>query len=139
MRCEAAGPGGPGPGPPPAPGGRRVLAVVGDALLRAFLTAALEDAGYAVTAAADATAGVAAAGAAPPAVVLLDLDVDRPAGDGAAFAAWWRRQPQPRSPLLLLSARSVAATVAAAEAVGAAGFLRLPFALDDLLALDAQG
>jgi DNA-binding response OmpR family regulator len=116
-----------------------VLTVVGDALLRAFLTAALEDAGYAVTAAADAVAGVAAAGAAPPAVILLDLDVDRPAADGAGFAAWYRRQPEPRAPLLLLSTRSVAATVAATEAAGAAGFLRLPFALDDLLALVAQG
>src|SRR5262245_49775579 len=120
----------------PVPSGSGVLAIVGDASLREFLVEALEDAGYAVAATADVAQGLVAAAAAPPAVILLDADQAIPAGN--AFADWYRWQPGPVAPVLLLSARGVAETVTAVEALGASGFLRLPFDLDALLTLVAH-
>jgi CheY-like chemotaxis protein len=115
---------------------RRVLAIVGDATLRRFLTEALGHAGHAVEATGDVGAGLATAVAAPPAVILLDLD--QAALGCASFAAWYRGQPGPRVPLVLLSAQGPAATAAAAEALGAYGFLQLPFDLDALWTLVAR-
>jgi DNA-binding response OmpR family regulator len=109
-----------------------VLVIAGDATLREFLAVALEDAGYAVEPAATAAAGLVAAAAAPPALIVLDLA--RAALAGAPFVAWYRRQPGPQAPLLLLSVRGEAETRTAAAALGACGALRLPFDLDDLLA-----
>ena len=54
---------------------------------------------------------------------------------GRFLGDWSRRRPGPHAPLVLLSTEDVAETVAAVEAAGAVGFLRLPCDLDDLLAL----
>ena len=115
-----------------APVAERVLVIARDASLRTFLAEALRDADYAVETAATAVVGLVAAAAAPPALIVLDLD--REALAEAGFTAWYRRQPGPAAPLLLISLRSEAETRDAAEALGASGALRLPLDLDDLLA-----
>jgi DNA-binding NtrC family response regulator len=109
--------------------------IAGDATLRTFIAEALEDAGYAVVAAADPAAGMAAARAAAPAVILLHLHRARPT---AGVATRYRRQLRAHAPLLLLSADGAVETATAAEALSAYGFLRLPFELDDLLTLVAR-
>ena len=70
-----------------------VLVVEDDAATRALLRDVLEDEGYAVREAADGAAGLRAARAARPALVLLDLYL--PDTDGWAFAAAYRRAPAP--------------------------------------------
>jgi CheY-like chemotaxis protein len=108
-----------------------VLVVEDDAATRALLRDVLEGAGYAVREAADGAAGLRAARAARPALVLLDLYL--PGTDGWAFAAAHRRAPAPRAPVVVLTADPDAAAHAAA--LGAAGHLRKPFDLGELLAL----
>jgi two-component system, chemotaxis family, chemotaxis protein CheY len=108
-----------------------VLVVEDDAATRALLRDVLEDAGYAVRVAADGAAGLRAARAVRPALVLLDLRL--PGTDGWAFAAAYRRAPAPRAPVVVLTADVDAAAYAAG--LGAAGHLLKPFDLDELLAL----
>ena len=108
-----------------------VLVVEDDAATRALLREVLEEAGYAVREAADGAAGLRAARAARPALVLLDLYL--PGTDGWAFAAAYRRAPTPRAPVVVLTADTDGEAHAAG--LGAAGHLRKPFDLDALLAL----
>jgi two-component system chemotaxis response regulator CheY len=108
-----------------------VLVVEDDAATRALLRDVLEGAGYAVREAADGAAGLRAARAARPALVLLDLYL--PGTDGWAFAAAYRRASAPRAPIVVLTADPDAEAHAAA--LGAAGHLGKPFDLDTLLAL----
>jgi two-component system chemotaxis response regulator CheY len=112
-------------------GGPVVLVVEDDAATRALLRDVLEDAGYAVREAADGAAGLRAARAARPALVLLDLRL--PGTDGWAFAAAYRRAPGPRAPIVVLTADADAEAYAAG--LGAAGHLLKPFDLDALLAV----
>ena len=108
-----------------------VLVVEDDAATRALLREVLEAAGYAVREAADGAAGLRAARAARPALVLLDLYL--PGTDGWAFAAAYRRAPGPRAPIVVLTADADAEAHAAG--LGAAGHLLKPFDLDALLAV----
>ena len=120
------------------PGGRRggVLVIARDEAVRAVLVASLEEEGYAALGASDSVSGLLRAAARAPELVLLDLRAAGPAGQ--TFADRYRCQPAPRAPLILLSAGGLPELVDAAEGLGAAGFLRLPYELDDLLALVAR-
>jgi two-component system OmpR family response regulator len=115
-----------GAGPP------RILVVEDDAALRSLVAFALEDEGYAVDAVADGAAATAAAGRRPPHLILLDLWL--PGLGGQDFAHRYLAGPGPHASVLVLSARPLSEVVGAAEAIGAAGFLRKPFDLEDLMA-----
>ena len=112
----------------------RVLVIAADGALRNLLTDALQGEGFEALAVVDPdSAGIAGAEDGRLSLVLLDLGLARPAG--RFLEDWSRRRPGPHAPLVLLSTEDVAETVAAVEAAGAVGFLRLPCDLDDLLAL----
>jgi DNA-binding response OmpR family regulator len=111
-----------------------VLVIAADGALRNLLTDALQGEGIEVLAAVDPdSAGIAGAEDGRLSLVLLDLGLVRPAG--RFLEDWSRRRPGSHAPLVLLSTEDVAETVAAVEAAGAVGFLRLPCDLDDLLDL----
>jgi DNA-binding response OmpR family regulator len=110
-----------------------VLVIVPDETLQRLLEDVLTDDGFAVVAAGADAHGAAVAARDVPDLVLLD--VSRPSPAGRDFGAWYRGQPQPRAPLVLLSAGGLSELIVATEEMGAAGFLRLPFDLDDLLDL----
>jgi DNA-binding response OmpR family regulator len=110
-----------------------VLVVEDDAATRALLREVLEEAGYAVREAADGAAGLRLARTTRPALILLDLRL--PYLDGRALAAAHRAQPEPRAPVLVVTADAVALRDATAAEVGAAAVLGKPFDLGALLAL----
>ena len=111
-----------------------MLVIAADSALRNLLTEALQGEGFEVLAAVDPnSAGIAGAEDGRLSLVLLDLGLVRPAG--RFLGDWSRRRPGPHAPLVLLSTEDVAETVAAVDAAGAVGFLRLPCDLEDLLAL----
>jgi two-component system OmpR family response regulator len=94
-------------------------------LVRDVLTAA----GYGVRAAADGAAALRLATAAPPAVILLDVQM--PGLDGPAFVAAYRRAPGPHAPVVVMTAADAPGWAARLRA---AGHLGKPFGVDPLLA-----
>lgn len=126
------------PPPPPTPAAapgraRRVLVVARDAAVRRLLADVMADEGYEAVTAGDEVVGLRLAAERAPDLVLLDVGAAGSAG--RRFVDGCRRQPEPRAPLVLLSAGGAAELVDAAEAAGASGFVRLPCELDDLLAV----
>jgi two-component system OmpR family response regulator len=119
-------------GPHHGAGAGRILVVEDDAALRSLVAFALEDEGYSVDAVADGAAATAAVASRPPHLILLDLGLPRLGGQD--FAHRYLAGPGPHAPVLVLSARPLTEVVGAAEAIGAAGFLRKPFDLEDLMA-----
>jgi CheY-like chemotaxis protein len=108
-----------------------VLVVDDDAEVRGLLAAALAAEGYEVVTAPHGAAALARLGAgAPPAAIVLDLEM--PVLDGWAFAARYRARPGRHAPLLIVSAAPGAA--AAAARLGAAAWVGKPFDLEELLA-----
>jgi CheY-like chemotaxis protein len=114
------------------PEAEEVLVVEDHAPIRELVRAVLEGAGYAVREAADGAAALALAGRAPPAVILLDVDL--PVLDGPGFLAAYRRAPGPHAPVVLMTAAGPADAARQAAALGAAGHLGKPFGLAELLA-----
>ena len=107
----------------------RILLVEDDAPLRTVVAEVLREDGYAVEEAADGRAALAAMQHAPDAVV---LDLHLPHLDGPGFVRMLRDHTQwCRVPLLVLSGAARAED--AAERLGAAGLVRKPFTLDELL------
>jgi CheY-like chemotaxis protein len=106
-----------------------ILVVDDDDAIRTFVGEALEDEGYTVCAARDGREALAAAAAAPPCAILLDMRM--PTMDGWAFAAAYRARTDRPAPLVCMTA---AAAGARARAVAAAATLAKPFDLDALLA-----
>ena len=111
--------------------GGGVLVVDDHALILEFVRAVLEGAGYAVRTAGDGAAALRLALEAQPAVILLDLGL--PGMDGRQFLAAYRQQPGPHAPVVLMTAVGDM-ELYAAEA-GAAGHLRKPFRVAELLAV----
>ena len=106
-----------------------VLVVDDDRDIRAFVAEALEDEGYHVVTAPHGAAALDLIRQKPPTLVLLDMRM--PVMDGWAFAAEYRRIPEARAPVVVMTAAQNARKWS--EEVGADGYLAKPFELDDLL------
>ena len=111
------------PGDQAEQGRAGVLVVDDHAPIRDLVRLVLEGEGYAVQEAADGAAALRRARAAPPGVILLDLEM--PGLDGPGFLAAYRAGPGPHAPVVVLTAAPEAGRRAAA--LGAAGWLGKPF------------
>jgi len=107
-----------------------ILVVEDEAALAHLLREALARSGYAVTTYADGRAGLRAAQAAPPDLLLVDVML--PGLDGFALVRELRRT-QPMLPVLFLTARSAPADVVRGFEAGGNDYLKKPFSLEELL------
>ena len=110
---------------------RRILILEDEPALAHLLREALTRSGYAVTTCADGRAGLRAAQAAPPDLLLVDVML--PGLDGFAVVRELRRT-LPALPVLFLTARGVPADVVRGFEAGGNDYLKKPFSLDELLA-----
>ena len=111
----------------------RILSIDDDAAIRQFLSAVLKADGYEVLAAADGTAGIAAAKAELPDVILLDLIM--PYASGFEVLRHLRDDPATREiPVLVLSTQGGEDDIVRALDQGAEDFLIKPFYARELLA-----
>jgi CheY-like chemotaxis protein len=106
----------------------RVLIVDDEPAIRHAVEAVLVDEGFVVATAPDGAAALAALDAAKPDAILLDLRM--PVMDGYAFLAAYRARPEPRAAVIVCSTASNASGVVG---MGAAGYLRKPFDIDELI------
>ncbi len=109
---------------------RQVLVVDGHARVSSFLDRSLSAAGYRVERAPDGPQALAAFGADPPDVVLLDLMV--PGMDGLELAR--RLRARSGVPIVLLAAGDAVCDRVAGLDAGADDYLVKPFAIEELLA-----
>jgi CheY-like chemotaxis protein len=105
-----------------------VLVVDDDEGVRAVLATALEDDGWTVQTAENGRTALETLRSARPEAIILDLRM--PVMDGLTFARRYREFPEPRAPLILISATVTHASVAE---TGAVTGLRKPVDLDVLL------
>lgn len=105
-----------------------VLVVEDDASIRAFVTDALIEAGYAVREASDGAAALDALHQERPLALVLDLGL--PYVDGTAVARASRTLYDGDVPIVVISARPDAELDA--REVGASGLLRKPFLIEEL-------
>ncbi len=108
----------------------RVLVVDDEPAIRHAVEAALADEGFEVATAPDGAAALAAVETAQPHAIILDLRM--PVMDGYAFLAAYRARPEPRAAVIVCSTASNAAGVVG---LGASGYLRKPFDIDELIEL----
>jgi two-component system, chemotaxis family, chemotaxis protein CheY len=107
---------------------RMVLVVDDDEGVRAVMATALEDDGWTVQTAENGRTALETLNWARPEAIILDLRM--PVMDGLTFAERYRDFPEPRAPLILISA-TVSET--AVQATGAVTSLRKPVDLTILL------
>ena len=107
---------------------RMVLVVDDDEDVRAVMATALEDDGWLVETAENGRTALETLGRARPDAIILDLRM--PVMDGLVFAERYRGFPEPRAPLILISAT---VTRSAVQATGAVTGLRKPVDLNVLL------
>lgn len=105
-----------------------VLVVDDDEGVRAVMATALEDDGWHVKTAANGRVALNQLTETRPHAIILDLRM--PVMDGLTFAEHYRQFPEPRAPLILISATVTPSAVAQAGAVTG---LRKPIDLNDLL------
>jgi CheY-like chemotaxis protein len=105
-----------------------VLVVEDDEGVRAVMATALEDEGWIVETAENGRTALDTLVWARPEAIILDLRM--PIMDGLSFAERYREFPEPRAPLILISAT---VTQAAVQATGAVTGLRKPVDLNVLL------
>jgi CheY-like chemotaxis protein len=105
-----------------------VLVVDDDEGVREVMATALEDDGWEVETAENGKSALEALLDARPGAIILDLRM--PVMDGLTFAERYREYPEPRAPLILISAT---VTEAAVRATGAVTGLRKPIDLNVLL------
>jgi two-component system, chemotaxis family, chemotaxis protein CheY len=105
-----------------------VLVVDDDEGVRAVMATALEDEGWIVATAENGRTALDTLVWARPEAIILDLRM--PIMDGLSFAERYREFPEPRAPLILISAT---VTQAAVQATGAVTGLRKPVDLNVLL------
>src|SRR5262245_47578376 len=98
--------------------------------IRHAVEAALVDEGFVVATAPDGAAALAALDTVRPDAIVLDLRM--PVMDGYAFLAAYRRRPEPRAAVIVCSTASNSAGVVG---MGAAGYLRKPFDIEELIAV----
>ncbi|WP_374333073.1 response regulator transcription factor [Aestuariivirga sp.] len=109
----------------------RILVVEDDPDLRRQLTAALEDAGYAVDAARDGEEGHFLGDTEPYDAVVLDLGL--PILDGVSVLEKWRRAGR-KMPVLILTARDRWSDKVAGFDAGADDYVAKPFHMEEVLA-----
>ena len=109
----------------------RLLVVEDDPDLRRQLTAALEDAGYAVDAAKDGEEGHFLGDTEPYDAVVLDLGL--PVLDGVSVLEKWRRAGR-KMPVLILTARDRWSDKVAGFDAGADDYVAKPFHMEEVLA-----
>ena len=109
----------------------RLLVVEDDPDLRRQLTAALEDAGYAVDAAKDGEEGHFLGDTEPYDAVVLDLGL--PIIDGVSVLEKWRRSGR-KMPVLILTARDRWSDKVAGFDAGADDYVAKPFHMAEVLA-----
>ena len=107
---------------------RMVLVVDDDEGVRAVMATALEDDGWRVETAENGRTALETLIWARPDAIILDLRM--PVMDGLTFAEQYRGFPEPRAPLILISAT---VTQSAVRATGAVTGLRKPVDLNVLL------
>jgi two-component system chemotaxis response regulator CheY len=105
-----------------------VLVVDDDEGVRAVMASVLEDDGWEVATATNGRSALETLQRVHPGVIILDLRM--PVMDGLTFADHYRDFPEPRAPLILISAT---VTEAAIRATGAVTGLRKPIDLNVLL------
>jgi CheY-like chemotaxis protein len=105
-----------------------VLVVDDDEGVRAVMATALEDEGWVVATAPNGRFALELLDVARPDAIILDLRM--PVMDGLTFAQRYRDFPEPRAPLILISAT---VTQAAIQETGAVTGLRKPIDLTVLL------
>ena len=105
-----------------------VLVVDDDEGVRAVMASVLEDDGWEVATATNGWSALQTLQRTRPGVLILDLRM--PVMDGLTFADRYREFPEPRAPLILISAT---VTEAAIRATGAVTGLRKPIDLNVLL------
>jgi CheY-like chemotaxis protein len=112
-----------------SPNGRaRVLVIDDDDAVCEILREALSDDGYAVATVPHGAAALELVKHHQPAVILLDLRM--PIMDGWSFAEQYRRAVKPAASLILMTAlKDIEEN---AKRLGAAGFIRKPFELDEV-------
>ncbi|OGB88247.1 MAG: hypothetical protein A3G35_00310 [candidate division NC10 bacterium RIFCSPLOWO2_12_FULL_66_18] len=109
----------------------KILVVDDEALLRAMLRDALEEAGYAVVLAENGRDGIASAKADRPDCILLDVMM--PGLDGYQTCAAIKADPDLADiPVLLISATTDLRVIDRAEQVGAAEVLPKPLPMEQL-------
>lgn len=105
-----------------------ILVVDDDEGVRAVMATALEDDGWDVETAENGRSALETLIEARPNAIILDLRM--PVMDGLTFAEHYRAFPEPRAPLILISAT---VTESAIRATGAVTGLRKPIDLNVLL------
>jgi len=105
-----------------------VLVIDDDEGVRAVMATALEDDGWHVETAANGRMALSQLTQSKPDAIILDLRM--PVMDGLTFAEHYRQFPEPRAPLILISAT---VTPSAVAQTGAVTGLRKPIDLNDLL------
>jgi CheY-like chemotaxis protein len=105
-----------------------VLVIDDDEGVRAVMASALEDDGWMVVTAENGKSALETLTTVRPEAILLDLRM--PVMDGLTFAARYREFPEPRAPLILMSAT---VSQSAVEDSGAVAGLRKPIELNVLL------
>jgi two-component system response regulator MprA len=108
----------------------RVLLIDDDPKIVSLLQRGLAFEGFDVTTAADGTAGLSAANALPPQVVLLDIALPEPDG----FEVCRRLRLAHDVPIIMLTARDDVSDKVTALNLGADDYVAKPFAFDELLA-----
>jgi CheY-like chemotaxis protein len=105
-----------------------ILVVDDDEGVRAVMATALEDDGWEVETAENGRSALEVVAADRPAAIILDIRM--PVMDGLTFAERYREFPEPRAPLILISAT---VNETAIRATGAVTGLRKPIDLNVLL------
>ena len=107
----------------------RLLVVDDDPTIREMLEMVLDSEGYEVTTAAHGLAAFAVLDDARPHVILLDMKM--PVMDGWTFLELYRRRPNPKPPIVVVTAAQD--DLRRAAEVGADAYVAKPFAIDELL------
>jgi DNA-binding response OmpR family regulator len=110
---------------------KKILIVEDDQNIAKALAIRLKAAGYEVTVAVDAVAGVAAALKIQPDLALLDISV--PAGNGFTIAERIQELVITATPIIFLTASKQPGLRDVARKLGAAGFFEKPYDADELL------
>ena len=110
---------------------KKILIVEDDHNIAKALAIRLKSAGYEVTVAADAVAGVAAALKTQPDLAVLDISV--PAGNGFTVAEKIQELVVTATPIIFLTASKQPGLRQKAQTLGAVGFFEKPYDAEKLL------